>query len=136
MDKTTLLVVVALLGLGGCINTHSPAFLVEPVEIDSSELNNYWERETSKVIRLSGRPDWIPKGAGKASYFIIIDSDGTEIGKELINSVPEGWMTQRLLNKMPKQQYKASINNPNKTPVKVKVLSEVKRMSKANLGKR
>ena len=129
MNKIILLVIVTTFGLVGCSTTQEPTFIGETVEVDSSELNQYWEHDSSRVIRLSGRPDWLPKGAGKASYFITIDSNGTEISKELINSIPEGWMTQKLLNKMPKQQYKASKNNPSKTPVKVKISSEVKRMS-------
>ncbi|MDG1751917.1 MAG: hypothetical protein P8I03_09695 [Thalassotalea sp.] len=91
-------------------------------------LTQYWKHDSSKIIMLSGRPDWLPKGAGKASYFITIDSNGQEVSKKLINSTPEGWMTQKLLNKMPKQQYKASETNPGKQPVKVKISSEVKRM--------
>ncbi|WP_192022158.1 hypothetical protein [Shewanella sp. WPAGA9] len=129
MNKIILLAIVTTFGLIGCSTTQEPTFNGETVEVDSSELNQYWEHDSPKVIRLSGRPDWLPKGAGKASYFIIIDSNGTEVSKELINSIPEGWMTQKLLNKMPKQQYKASKNNPSKTPVKVKISSEVKRMS-------
>ena len=129
MKKIILLAFVATIGLIGCSTTNQPTFIGETVEIESSELNQYWVHNSSKIIRLSGRPDWIPKGAGKASYFVTIDSNGIEISKELINSIPEGWMTQKLLDKMPKQQYKASETNPNKTPVKVKVSSEVKRMS-------
>ncbi|CAM3939999.1 hypothetical protein [Rheinheimera salexigens] len=129
MNKIILLAFVTTFGLIGCSTTNEPTFFGETVEVDSSELNQYWEHDSSKVIRLSGRPDWLPKGAGKASYFITIDSNGTEVSKELINSIPEGWMTQKLLDKMPKQQYKASKNNPSKTPVKVKISSEVKRMS-------
>lgn len=129
MNKIILLAIVTTFGLIGCSTTQEPTFIGETVEVDASELNQYWEHDSSKVIRLSCRPDWLPKGAGKASYFIIIDSNGTEVTKELINSIPEGWMTQKLLNKMPKQQYKASKNNPSKTPVKVKISSEVKRMS-------
>ena len=129
MNKIILLALVTTFGLIGCSATKQPTFIGETVEVDSSELSQYWELDSSKVIRLSGRPNWLPKGAGKASYFITIDSNGTEVSKELINSIPEGWMTQKLLNKMPKQQYKASKNNPSKTPVKVKISSEVKRMS-------
>lgn len=129
MNKIILLAIVTTFGLIGCSTTQEPTFIGKTVEVDSSELNQYWEHDSSKVIRLPGRPNWLPKGAGKASYFITIDSNGTEISKELINSIPEGWMTQNLLNKMPKQHYKASRNNPSKTPVKVKVSSEVKRIS-------
>lgn len=128
MNKILLFFVVTS-ALFGCTTTAEPTFIGETVEIDASELNQYWEHDSSKVIRLSGRPTWLPDGAGKASYFITIDSNGTEVSKELINSIPEGWMTQRLLNKMPKQQYKASDANPSKMPVKVKINSEVKRMS-------
>lgn len=113
----------------GCSSTKKLTLNGETVDIDFSELNQYWQLNSSQIVRLSSRPDWLPKGAGKVSYFISINSNGTEISKELINSTPEGWMTQKLLDKMPKQQYKASKTNPNNTPVKVKILSEVKRMS-------
>ena len=114
MNKIILLAFVISIGLLGCSTTKEPSFIGETVEIDSTELDQYWNHDSAKVIRLSGRPDWLPKGAGKASYFITIDSNGTEVSKELINSKPEGWMTQRLLDKMPKQQYKPSDKNLNK----------------------
>ncbi|MBR9727934.1 hypothetical protein ACFOD0_02835 [Shewanella intestini] len=129
MNKNILLALVTMVGLIGCSATQEPTFSGEIVELKSSQLHQYWEHDSSQMIRLSGRPDWLPKGAGKASYFVTIDSNGVEVSKELINSIPEGWMTQKLLNKMPKQQYKAAKNNPNKTPVKVKILSEVKQMN-------
>lgn len=128
MDKFILLVILLTVWLVGCSATKGPTFIGETVEIDSSELSQYWKYGSSKVIMLSGRPDWLPKGAGKASYFITIDSNGTEVSKELINSIPDGWITQKLLDKMPKQQYKPSETNLNKIPVKVKISSEVKRM--------
>ena len=121
MNKIILLAFVATFGLIGCSTTKEPTFIGETVEIDSSELNQYWKRASTKVIRLIGRPNWSPKGAGKASYFITIDSNGTEGSKELVNSIPDGWMTQKLLDKMPKQQYKASETNPSKAPVRVEI---------------
>jgi len=129
MNKVIVLAFVTTIGLFGCSTTQEPTFLGETVEIGSSELNRYWTHDSAKIIRLSGRPDWLPIGAGKASYFITIDSNGTEISKELINSIPDGWMTQKLLDKMPKQHYTPSETNINKTPVRVRILSEVKRMS-------
>jgi len=129
MNKLIVLVFVSTIGLFGCTTTQEPTFIGETVEIDSSELNQYWMHDSAEVIRLSGRPDWLPKGAGKASYFIIIDSNGTEISKELINSIPDRWMTQKLLDKMPKQHYTPSEKNLKRTPVRVRISSEVKRMS-------
>jgi hypothetical protein len=128
MNKIILLTFITAIAIFGCSSTKEPSFIGQTIEIDSTELNQYWQHDSSKVIMLSGRPNWLPKGAGKASYFITIDSNGTEVSKKLINSIPDGWMTQKLLDKMPKQQYKASEKNLNKTPVKVKVSSEVKRM--------
>jgi hypothetical protein len=129
MNNILILAFITTIGLLGCSTTKEPNFIGNTIEIDSSELSKYWTHDTTKVIRLSGRPDWLPKGAGKASYFITIDSNGTEISKELINSIPDGWMTQKLIDKMPKQQYKPSESNLKMTPVKVKVSSEVKPMS-------
>ena len=128
MNKIILLTFVTTIALFGCSTTKEPSFIGQIIEIDSTELNQYWQHDSSKVIMLSGRPNWLPKGAGKASYFITIDSNGTEVSKKLINSTPDGWMTQKLLDKMPKQRYKPSETNLNKTPVKVKISSEVKRM--------
>lgn len=129
MKKIVLLILVSLIGMIGCKSTSEPFFVGDVLEISQSELSKYWLPKSTKVTMLSGRPDWLPKGAGKAFYFITIDSNGNEIGKELVNSIPDGWMTQKLLNKMPKNKYKPSDLNAKKVPVKVKVTSEVKRMS-------
>lgn len=122
-------IIFATYALFGCASKVQPTFIGKTVEIEAAELGQYWKLDISKPIMLSGRPNWLPKGAGKATYVITIDSNGAEVGKELISSTPEGWMTQELLNKMPKQQYSVSESNPNRKPVKVKIVSEVKRMS-------
>ncbi|MFT6270603.1 MAG: hypothetical protein ACJAVV_003442 [Alphaproteobacteria bacterium] len=133
-----LLLVFALMGLSGllgCSSTNEPAVLYEPsfnsyiVVIDAAELSTYWTADTAKkVIMLSRRPDWIPKGIGKAYFYITIDSNGTSVGRELTSSMPEGWMTQKHLDKMPTQHYIPSLANPTRIPAKVKILSELKPM--------
>lgn len=127
--KTVILIMVAACALIGCASTTEPTFIGKTVEIEAAELSKFWKHDISKPVMLSDRPDWLPIGEGKATYFITIDSNGQEVSKELISSTPKGWMTQKLLNKMPKQQYSVSETNPNRTPVKVKVLSEIKRMN-------
>ncbi|MBO7925437.1 hypothetical protein J5X91_04020 [Pseudoalteromonas sp. K222D] len=126
MTKLVLWFIFASLTLLSCRSVKKPTFNNDIVVIDVADLNQYWVAKTSKVVFLPGRPKWIPKGMGKASFFITIDSNGTLVSRELIDSIPNDWMTQKILDKMPIQQYKPSITNPTKIPVKVKINSELK----------
>lgn len=104
-------------------------FNTKVITIENSQLNQYWLLEQIKPVMLNKRPDQLPRGAGKGEYYITIDSNGNEVSKELISSQPEGWMTQALVNKMPKQQYEPAASNIKRIPVKVKMDFEVKRMN-------
>ncbi len=126
MNKIIIFTLLTLVFLSGCQSTKEPSFIGNIQEIDQTKLKDFWVPKSNKVEVLSGRPNWLPKGAGKASYVIIIDSSGSEVSKKLVSSTPEGWMTQKLLNKMPKTKYKAANSNNLKVPVKVLVKSEVK----------
>ncbi|MCG9755574.1 hypothetical protein L1D40_10145 [Shewanella insulae] len=105
------------------------------VEVSGENLSDYWQPKSTKPVMLKSRPRWFPKGAGKFSYFVIIDSYGNEVSKTLVGSMPEGWMTQAMLNKMPKVSYLASANNPEHIPVKALLTSEVmpRHLIKSNL---
>jgi hypothetical protein len=126
MNKIIILLFVSMFGIFGCSSVQSPISIEEIIEIDTSELNKYWFYDLSKSKSFSKRPTWLPKGAGKVFYFVTIDSNGTEVSREFINSIPEGWMTQKLLDDMPKHHFKPSATNPNHIPVKVKVSTGVK----------
>ncbi|ABZ75217.1 conserved hypothetical protein [Shewanella halifaxensis HAW-EB4] len=128
MNKIILVALSLTLILIGCKSTYEPSYVGAIIEVKESELNNYWVRDPTKIKMLSRRPDWLPKGEGKGTYSIVIDSNGNEITKELVSSTPDGWMTQKHLNKIPKIKYKPSQLNAQKTPVKVQMSFEVKRM--------
>tara|TARA_R110002033_G_scaffold3410_5_gene19443 strand:- start:3055 stop:3462 length:408 start_codon:yes stop_codon:yes gene_type:complete len=102
-------------------------FNTKVIIIENSQLNQYWSLEQIKPVIFNKRPDWLPRGVGKAEYYTTIDSNGNEVSKELVSSQPEGWMTQTLINKMPKQQYEPAASNLKRVPVKVKMDFETKR---------
>ncbi|ABI71762.1 hypothetical protein ACRN9Z_04810 [Shewanella frigidimarina] len=135
MKKYLSLITLSLFITAGCQTQPEIATLPEAtfnhdiVIINSAQLNQYWSPQTLKPVMLNKRPDWLPKGAGKGEYYQTIDSNGNEVSKTLISSTPEGWMTQALLNKMPKQQFKPTAQNDKRLPVKVKLEFEVKRMN-------
>lgn len=128
MNKILLASFFFTLSLVGCTTKYQPLFLSEIEEIEVTELAQYWTPIITKTQYLKGRPDWLPKGGGRASYFVTIDSNGVETSKVLIESNPKGWMKQKFLNKMPIGKYSAAELNISKTPVKFKVVSEIKRV--------
>ena len=72
-----------------------------------------------EVVQVSKNDDYIE--------FCLIDSNGNETSKELVNTFPDGWMTQKQLEKMPNTQYKPADSNTRKIPVKVLITTETKR---------
>jgi hypothetical protein len=135
MNKYFSLLFLPVIILSGCqtqpetVQVPQAVFNTNVITIEHSQLNQYWSLEQIKPVMLNKRPEWLPRGAGKGEYYITIDSNGNEVSKELISSQPEGWMTQALVNKMPKQQYEPAASNVKRVPVKVKVDFEVKRMN-------
>jgi hypothetical protein len=125
MNQLVIVIFVLTFGLFGCVSTYQPVFVADIVDIQSTELEQYWLRNTTKPNWSQGRPKWLPKGNGIATYSITIDSNGLEVSKELIESTPEDWMTQKHLDTMPVAQYTAAKTNITKTPVKVAVLAKI-----------
>ncbi|MCG9720206.1 hypothetical protein [Shewanella sp. Isolate7] len=143
MAKKLIAKVILTLALTACGTSQAPssasnsgdsAVLNNLLEVSAADLDNYWQAKPVKPFMLKSRPNWIPKGAGKFSYFVVIDSQGNEVSKTLVGSTPEGWMTQARLNKMPKVSYLVSENNPEHQPIKVLLTSEVmpRRMIESN----
>ena len=95
-----------------------PVFATETIEIKPEELSSYWVPKASKVKMLKNRPTWLPKGKGEWTVLTVIDSNGYEVEKTLISSVPEGFMTQNKVDKMPKIKFEPSASNMKLTPVK------------------
>ncbi|CAM3960618.1 MULTISPECIES: hypothetical protein [Shewanella] len=138
MSKKLITKVILTLALTACGATQAPssesnsgdsAVLNNLLEVSFGDLGNYWQAKPVNPVMLKSRPKWIPKGAGKFSYFVVIDSQGNEVSKTLVGSTPEGWMTQAKLDKMPKASYVASETNPEHKPVKVLMTAEVIRMA-------
>lgn len=138
MSKKLIAKVILTLALTACGATQAPssesnsgdsAVLNNLLEVSFGDLGNYWQAKPVNPVMLKSRPKWIPKGAGKFSYFVVIDSQGNEVSKTLVGSTPEGWMTQAKLDKMPKASYVASETNPEHKPVKVLMTAEVIRMA-------
>lgn len=142
MKHTLLIATFFTLGLAACShtnrNTNTPSeqaptpetlAVLNAVEIGADNLSAYWQAKPTKPVKLNGRPNWLPKGAGKFSYHVLIDAQGQEVSKTLVSSTPEGWMSQAKLDKMPKASYVASETNPEHKPVKVLMTAEVIRMA-------
>ncbi|MCL1041043.1 hypothetical protein L2712_05215 [Shewanella marisflavi] len=142
MKPTLLIATFFTLGLAACSHTNSSTntpseqapttetlAVLNPVEIGADNLSAYWQAKPTKPVKRYGRPNWLPKGAGKFSYHVLIDEQGQEVSKTLVSSTPEGWMSQAKLDKMPKASYVASETNPEHKPVKVLMTAEVIRMA-------
>lgn len=138
MKHTLLIATFFTLGLAACSSTNTASdqvlatetlAVLNPVEIEADSLTAYWEAKPTKPVKLNGRPNWLPKGAGQFSYHVLIDAQGREISKTLVSSTPEGWMSQAKLDKMPKASYVASETNPEHKPVKVLMTAKVMRMN-------
>jgi hypothetical protein len=113
--------ILLILSLMGCQTTSTkvePVFASETIEIKVNELSNYWVPKSTKVKRLKGRPTWLPKGKGEWTVLTIIDSNGYEVEKTLISSVPKGFMTQSKVDEMPKSEFRPSESNKNRVSVK------------------
>ncbi len=119
MKKLVFIVFFYLFGLLGCKSTDKPQLSGIVLEITPSELSKYWVPKPLKLKKLPRRPDEFPRGAGTATYFVTIDSNGNELDRILISSTPDKWMTQRLLDKMPKIKYKPAGSNIERIPVKL-----------------
>lgn len=116
-----LIIILCVLCLVGCQSPsidQAPAFASAIVEVNIDELSTYWQVNTSKAKRLNKRPAWLPKGKGEWTVLTVIDSNGIEVERTLLSSLPEGFMTQSMLNKMPKVQYQAAPTNKERIPVK------------------
>lgn len=122
-----VLVITAMLAaLAGCQSTppSAPNASVPAAEFNGpvkqialEELSSYWVIEDAKPKMLSKRPDWLPKGAGQWRVKTVIDSNGNEVEKTLIDSQPEGFMTQEMVDAMPRQSFKPAESNPERKPV-------------------
>ena len=55
---------------------------------------------------------------GEWTVLTIIDSNGYEVEKTLISSVPKGFMTQSKVDEMPKSEFRPSESNKNRVSVK------------------
>ena len=126
MKKISFLLL--LLGLCGCKSTAqkvTPIFNTEVVEIKVEQLSDYWILDTQKVKIVTKRPNWFPKGQGQWKVLTIIDSNGHIVESTLVSSSPEGYMTQSQLDKIPRETYRASVSNVNRTPVKFYGVSKI-----------
>jgi hypothetical protein len=132
MNKLTASLLIAALGLFGCTSTKQPVAKPQPFfaakvqQIQTGELDKYWMMAPVKPKMYSGKPKWLGSGQGMASYLATIDSNGTVVALELIDTKPKGWMTQAKLDMMPQHQYLVAPTNPNKTPVQVVMTVETK----------
>ncbi|MCT7941737.1 hypothetical protein [Shewanella holmiensis] len=115
---SSILLTLSLLGCQTTSTKVEPVFASETIEIKADELSNYWVFENTKVKMLKKRPTWLPKGKGEWTVLTVIDSNGYEVEKTLISSVPEGFMTQSKLDEMPQVKYEAAPSNRNRVPVK------------------
>ncbi|MDE3272698.1 hypothetical protein [Pseudoalteromonas sp. G4] len=121
--KTKILTLCAALTLIGCNSTQPPAQTSEPyyaseiISIKNNELEQYWQAIPTQV-NYKSRPKWLPKsGGGVVLYRTTIDSNGREVARELVQSIPDGWMSEDKLKQMPLSTFKATESNKNKTPV-------------------
>ena len=114
----------------------------EIVEIEEADLAQYWIRNTNKIKRSKGRPDWLPKGKGEWTVLTVIDSNGLVVERILVSSKPKGFMTQSMLDKMPRSHFTPSSANVNRTPVryletsKIVLRSELSNMKAQGKNKR
>lgn len=106
-----------LVGCSGRPDSTGPYFSSEVIEISVDDLPNYWVNTKNLPRRYSGKPERVPVGEGKWSILMVIDSNGVMTTRKFINSVPEGFMTQDLVNKMSSLKYTPSSYNAQRVPV-------------------
>ncbi|MCZ4335948.1 hypothetical protein [Shewanella colwelliana] len=113
--------ILLILSIMGCHTTPTKVehvFASETIEIKADELANYWVPKTTKVKMLKKRPTWLPEGRGEWTVLTVIDSNGKVVENTLISSIPKGFMTQSQVDEMPKSEFKPSVTNENRVPVK------------------
>jgi len=114
-------ILAALLVLSGCNTTTdavAPAFDSAVIEVSVDDLDQYWVSQPVKPKMLKGRPSWLPKGEGSWTVMTVIDSTGKEVEKTLIDAQPKGFMTQSMVDEMPKTVYSPAASNQTRVPVK------------------
>ncbi|WP_414830440.1 hypothetical protein [Alteromonas sp. H39] len=86
-------------------------------QIKVEDLSAYWVTAPTKTKMLSKRPDWLPEGAGQWQVKTVIDSNGNVVEKTLISSQPKGFMTQEMIDAMPRDTFTPAATNPERIPV-------------------
>lgn len=120
-----LLLILGLIGCRSTVQEITPVFNTEVVEIKVEQLSDYWILDTQKIKILTNRPNWLPKGQGQWKVLTVIDSNGYVVEATLVSSSPKGYMTQSQLDKIPREKYRASVSNVNRTPVKFYGVSKI-----------
>ncbi len=119
MKKLVTLLFISL--LAGCQSSPQPVtpyFASDIIEIDVENLSDYWVQDDHPIIMLRKRPDWLPEGHGEWTVLTVIDSNGIEVEKTLIDSSPEGFMTQERLDEIPKGDFAPASSNQQRVPVR------------------
>lgn len=132
MTNRTLIILFALATILGCQVADIKSTPREIVDIELSQLDDYWIEVPTRMKTFDGRPKFIPPGRGQGFYTVTIDSNGEVVSKNLVRSVPEGWMTQKHLDHMPTKTYVASKSNPEKLAVRVELSFAV--MPRSEIG--
>ncbi|KGJ93505.1 hypothetical protein [Thalassotalea sp. ND16A] len=110
-----ILIALILLSVG-CTST-PPLYNSEIIKIDPLDIEKYW-------IFSSSTSREIPKLAstgGEWTFEVTIDSNGKEWNKTLISSNPVGFMTQRKLDKLNNNRWKAAPSNQKRQPVSIRM---------------
>ncbi|MDM7860948.1 hypothetical protein QTP81_10100 [Alteromonas sp. ASW11-36] len=132
MSKYSMLAMFLFVALVGCQATAEPQFNAETINVEFESLDDYWVEIPEPIKYHKGRPKFIPDGRGSGVYAITIDSNGLVVKKELVSSIPEGWLTQKHVDHMPTKQYQASKNNVERQPVRVEISFSV--MPRSEIG--
>lgn len=125
-------ILAALLVFSGCnttTDTVAPGFNSAVIEVSADDLDQYWVSKPVKPKMLKGRPSWMPKGGGSWTVLTVIDSTGNEVEKTLIDAQPKGFMTQSMVDKMPKSVYAPAPSNQARVPVKFLGTAKIVRRS-------
>mmetsp|Transcript_27905 Transcript_27905/g.36021 ORF Transcript_27905/g.36021 Transcript_27905/m.36021 type:complete len:141 (-) Transcript_27905:360-782(-) len=125
MKLNTVVVIIIVAFITACSSTMTSKMIgtthINPdtiVNLKVGQLEDYWVSIPTPPKQYKKRPAWAPKGYGEWVQITTIDSNGNEVERILISSIPTGFMTQDQLDAMPMKQYKAALSNSQKLPVR------------------
>lgn len=111
------LIIILIAMLTGCALQTSQRLTTSPIEIENTELSNYWEHEVD-----SFKLEFIstgPRMPGFVEVKYLIDSNGDVFNATVVKSQPKGVWDKAAIKAISNLKYRNVKQNPEATPVYV-----------------